>query len=208
MGNAKVDPSVIFKGVETLNNLSKIGANLSKPQTERKPRHEGDSTNTNQPHTQTVEVKVGEQGGQKPVVIHDKKETHIHKPFPDARELSEKECEVEILRLKLEAEAKKDEIEYRRWVEEENRRERKERDEAARRDRENRRAEDKRLAKRVFFGAAIAAAVGVGLYAYDTYSSSRRSGARRLYIPQPKASLTISTETSSSTAIPAEGSVE
>ena len=186
MANSKVDAaSVLMNGIEMVNNASKVAANLSKRPPEKKTYNEGDTTN--QPHTQTVEVKVGEQGTPKPVVVHEKKETHIHKPYPDSRNLTKEECEVETLRIKLEAEDKKAEREYRMWLEEKYREERREREENARKERDRRREEDKKFARRVFICAGIAGAIGVGCYAYSCYTSSRRSASCGLVLPASKA---------------------
>ena len=196
---AKMDAATFGKGIELVNNMTKLATNLSsdKPRAEKKTFKEGDSTS--QPHNQTVEVKVGAEQPQKPYVIHEKKETHIHKPFPEGRELSKQECEVETLRLQLDAEDKKAEREYRMWLEEENRKERKEREEYARRERERKRQEDKKFAKRMFIGMGIAGAIGLGIAGYDYYTSTLRSAGRRLVIPA---------QTQVTPPIKTEGSVE
>ena len=200
MANGKMDASTLIKGLEAVNNMSKLAANLTTKEKEtpieKRSFKEGDKTN--QPHTQTVEVKVGEQGNQKPYIVHEKKETHIHKPFPDSRELSEKECEVETLRLKLDAEAKMAELDFRRWQAEEDRKERREREENAKKERDRKRAEDKKFMRRMLIGTGIAGAIGLGLVGYSMYADSRRSSSRRLAVPAPQTTLTIE----------AEGSVE
>ena len=181
-------------------------ANYAGKSHENRSYREGDSTN--QPHNQTVEVKVGEQNAQKPLIIHEKKETHIHKPFPDNRELSEKECEVETLRLNLEAQAKKDEIEYRRWVEEEYRKERRERDQYQRRQRELKEQENKKFTRRVLIWTGVACAVGLGLGAYSMYTDSRRSSAGRLFISTPQQPITPVTPVTPVNPINVEGDVK
>lgn len=184
MSNAKMDANTIGKGLELVNNMSKLAANLSsdrKPQ-EKKPFKE----DFNQPHNQTVEVKVGSEQQQKPVIVHEKKETHIHKPFPEGRSLTTEECEVEKMRIQTEVEDKKAEREYRMWLEEQNRKERKEREEYVRRERERRRQEDKKFVKRLGIAAGICTAIGVGLYAYNCYTGSRNFAGSRLAIPAPQ----------------------
>lgn len=190
--------NTLSKSLELANNMTKLAANLSSG----KPKHETKKSaeNTNQPHTQTVEVKVGEQGQQKPVVVHEKKETHIHKPYPDNRNLTTEECEVEKLRIQTEADDKRAEREYRMWLEEQNRAERKERQEYERRERDRKRAEDKKFYRRLGIGAGILAAVGVGCYAYSCYTDSRRPASPRLAIPAPQ----VNTDAT----INAEGTVE
>ena len=193
MSTGKMDPNVLNNGLEALSNMSKIAANLSnRPAGDRKTYREGDSTN--QPHNQTVEVKVGSEESRKPVVVHEKKETHIHKPFPDSRNLTTEECEVEKMRIQLEFDDKQAEREFRMKQEEEARKERREREEYARRERERKREEDKKFGRRLGIGAAIAGAAFLGLTAYGIYSDSRRTGSTRLALPKPEVNLTIGAE--------------
>ena len=188
-----VDATVLMKGLETMSNVSKIAANLSdKPRGDKKTYNEGDSTN--QPHNQTVEVKVGDQGERKPVVVHEKKETHIHKPFPDSRSLTTEECEVEKLRIEKEALAKQAELDYRKWHAEFEQAERKEREAYARKERERKHEEDKKFFRRFLIGAGIIGAASVVYIGYDIYTSSRNSSSRRLGIPAPQSSLSASIE--------------
>ena len=202
MSNGKVDTNMVSNGLEILNNLSKVTANVTSPRTpERKTYREGDKLD--QPHNQTVEVKVGnpDQPAQKPMVVHEKKETHIHKPFPEGRELSERECEVEKLRLQLEYDAKKDDLAYRCQMEEARRKERREKDEIERKERERRYEESRKSSRRfyVFAGAALAGVLG--LAAYGIYSDSRRSNCSRLPVQQQPG-------IANPTAIEAEGTVK
>ena len=184
MANGKMDASMLLTGLEAINNVTKIADRVSKP-VEKKTYREGDSTN--QPHSQTVEVKVGSEQANKPVVVHEKKETHIHKPFPEGRELSERECEVEKMRLQLEADDKKEERELIRWREEEYRRERKEREERDRKERERRREDENRFNRRFAIGACVVGAVAVGCLAYSFYSDFRNPSGGRLAVPAQKA---------------------
>lgn len=202
MPNVTMDSKMISKGLEAFNNATRLAANITTPKSEERKTNqsyrEGDKLD--QPHNQTVEVKVGSEQQTKPVIVHEKKETHVHKPYPDGRELSEKECDVERLRISSAHEEVMAELEFRRWQAEQDRKDRKEREERARRDRETREARDKKFGRRLLIGSGICAAIGLGLYAYDRYTYSRRVGSSRLAIPAPKAELSIGVE--------AEGSVE
>lgn len=196
MGN--VDTNMIGNGIEMLNNVSKFAANMSTPKNqEKKSYKEGD--NLNQPHNQTVEVKLGNDQPNKPVVVHEKKETHIHKPFPEGRELSERECEVEKLRLQLEYDAKKDNLAYRVQMEEARRKERREADEYARKERERRHEENRKATRKLWIAAGVGFAGLVGLAAYNIYTSSRVPGGSGFSIQQPQTGVN---------AIPAEGTVK
>ena len=183
-----MDSRDIQKGVETLANLSKLAANISTPKQPQNPPQDkktykgGDSTN--QPHTQTVEVKLGDQSGEnkKPIIVKEKTETHIHKHYPDNRALSPEECEVEKLRINMEyAEKDKERAhqilmddraakERERQEELEKIRAEKEREERAERE-EKRRKREKRL---LIYGAIVG---GIGLVGtgYYLYTDSRRS---------------------------------
>jgi len=189
--NMKIDSNTISNGVEAAKNLTKLAANLTnnRPQ-QPKPQQEKKTETTNQPHSQTVEVKVGETGGQaqKPVIIKEKSETHVHKTFPDNRELNERECEVEILRLKQEHELKMKELDFRmnieehnRMLEEQNRKERKEREERDRKEREERRQRERKTTRRILIGCGVfMGATTIAALGYDWYSRTRGIGAPRL----------------------------
>lgn len=169
-----LDPNIINKGVETMKNISKVAANLTdnKPQkpAEQKPEQ------MNQPHTQTVEVKVGETTPQqKPTIIKEKSETHVHKVFPDQRELSERECAVRELELKFDHELKMREQALREEIEMQNLKDRREREEYERKERERRRERDRKSTRNfcIFLGAMGVAAMGFA--AYDFYTGSRNA---------------------------------
>ena len=132
------------------------------------------------------------------MVVHEKKETHIHKPFPDGRELSARECEVEMKRIELEYQAKKDNIEYLAQQEELRRKERREADELARKERERRREENRKANRRLLiFGGAVVAGL-LGISAYCVYTDSRTPRTYGLPVPEQK----------KVNAIEAEGSVK
>ena len=193
--NMNLDSNTVNKVIETTKNFSQVAANLTKPQKpqQEKPRQE----QMNQPHTQTVEVKVGEQNpSQKPMVIKEKSETHVHKVFPDNRELNEKECAVRELELKNEHEYKMAELHFRMDMEEKARKERKEREERAEKDRERRRERDRKFTRNLCIGLGAMCVLAAGAAIYDSYTSSRTSGGRRLFIP------------ASEKVVPAEGKIE
>ena len=177
-----MDTNFLNNGMETLNNISKLAANVS-----AKKEQKADENMTNQPHSQTVEVKVGDTDGRKPVVLKEKTETHIHKVFPDNRELNEKECEIEKIRLANEHELQMRELDYRIRTEEEYRKERREREEYARRERERRQASERRFWRVVGIGAGCAAVAGLGYAAYTLYTDSRRSRNHGISLGKPEA---------------------
>ena len=169
-----LDPNLINKSVETMKNISKVAANLTdnKPQkpAEQKPDQ------MNQPHTQTVEVKVGETAPQqKPTIIKEKSETHVHKVFPDQRELSDRECAVRELELKFDHELKMREQAFREDVEIQNRKDRREREEYERKERERRRERERRATRNACICIGAMGLVAVGCIAYDFYTGSRNA---------------------------------
>ena len=198
MANGKVDSNMISNGLEVVSNLTKIAANAStqKPN-ENKIYKDGD---TNQPHNQTVEVKDGnpDQQPPKPVVLQEKKETHIHKPFPEGRSLTTEECEVEKLRIKLEYDAKKDNLEYLAKMDEERNKMRREKEAYERKERELRREENKKSNRRLLIFGGVVLAGLVGVAAYSKYTDSRCADSSRLAIQPPTGVH----------AIPVEGSVK
>ena len=200
MANGKIDAAMVSNGLELINNLSKVTANVTTPKApDQKTYREGDKFD--QPHSQTVEVKVGnpDQTAPKPVVVHEKKETHIHKPFPEGRQLTTEECEVEKLRIQLEYEAKKDNLAYLAKMDEERNKARREREAEERKERERRREENKKSNRKLLiFGGAVLAGL-VGVTAYGIYTDSRRSCGSRLALQQPSTQVN---------AIPVEGSVK
>ena len=186
-----LDANVITKGMETVNNLTKVAANLTDNK-QQKPEPQKPDHN-NQPHNQTVEVKVGETNPSqsKPMVIREKSETHIHKTFPDQRELSARECEVETLRLKNEHELKMKELDFHMNTEAMNRKDRLEREEYERKERERRRERERKTARKICIGCCIAGVVAVGFAAYDFYTGSRNPEDRKLFL---RASNPVKTE--------------
>lgn len=204
----------LTKGVEILNGAIKLANNLSEkknqPRPEKKVVQESTNTSTNQPHTQTVEVKLGDmgQGGQiqkkpwekdaKPVII---------KPFPEGRELSERECAVEKLRLEQDHELKMKELEFRIAQEENARKERKEKEEYERKERERRREEAKRANRRFAIGAGVVGAISLGLIGWSMCMSSRSAGSAGRALSEPAAGLNMANP-AANTAVTGEGTVE
>lgn len=181
-----MDANFLNNGMETLNNISKLAANVSAKTQNKQAQPEKKDENMNQPHNQTVEVKVGETGDiRKPLILKEKTEQHIHKVFPDNRELNDRECEIEKLRLTQEHELKMKELEFRMKQEEQLRAERKEREEYARQEAARRREADRKFARRIGIGLGCAAVVGLGLAAYDIYSGNRRAANNRVALGQP-----------------------
>lgn len=182
-----IDQSTINNGMETMKNLTKLAANVTNPKPPHQPQ-EKKQENMNQPHTQTVEVKVGEQTpASKPTIIKEKSETHVHKVFPDQRELSERECAVRELELKNEHEFKMKELEFRMIQEEQNRKERREREEYDRKERERRREREKRFSRNMCIGLGVAGAVALGCAALDLYTNSGHFKSGRLALPKQSA---------------------
>jgi hypothetical protein len=190
-----IDATVFGKALDTVNTVGKIAANLTDPkkssgnnqnQNSNPPRKE--STNTNQPHTQTVEVKVGnpDQPKEKPVVVHEKKETHIHKPYPDGRSLTKEECEVEKLRIQVAQQNLREEREYNLEIEERARKERKEKLEYERLEADRRREERKRQNRRARIVGYTLCGAGLVAAGYLLYSDYRDSRAARLSVPAPQ----------------------
>ena len=189
-----INSNAINDGAQTLKNLSQVAANLTKPQP--KPQEKPKQENFNQPHTQTMELKIGDMAPQpKPLVLKEKSETHVHKYFPENRELSERECQVRELELKNEHEYKMRQLDDTIRAGEEYRKDRKEKEELERKEREEARRRGRRNAA-IFMGALGVAAVG-GV-AYYLYTSSRNPANQRVAIP--------SAETV--TMVPGEGTVK
>jgi len=207
MDMIKVDGNMLQKGLETMANVTKIASNVTEKKKNewKEPRNENNNfrggNTTQQPHNQTVEVKV--EAGNKDVAPEKQKpETHIHKVFPDNRPLTPEECKLEELWIKLEQQNKEEDRKYRMMVEERAYRDRKEQLEYERKEREE---EKKQMAKRRKVCYIIGGSIGVALLvliAADWYSSDRNSQAGRNSVQ----SLPASTE--SNVNIQAEGSVE
>jgi len=169
------------KGLETVNNITKIFSNVTDPNKnppEKKSQYKGGDS-TNQPHTQTVEVKVGDQGNdnKKPVILKEKTETHIHKHFPDNRALSPEECEIEKMRLTLEYQEKDKEREHQIFLDNRAREEAKEAEEKARERFEKEEERRKKRDKRMLIVGSILAGVGLVGTGYYLYTDSRRNRA-------------------------------
>lgn len=175
-----LNQDALNKGLEAAKNLTRVAANL----TDNKPKPqqpEKKTENMNQPHTQTVEVKVGEQTPtSKPTIIKEKSETHVHKVFPDQRELSERECQVRELELRNEHELKMAELKFRVQQDEY----RREREEHERKERERRRERQQRHSRNFCIGMGVLGLAAVGCYAFDLYSNSRGLKSRRVALPQ------------------------
>lgn len=187
-----IDNDMINKGLETAKNVSKFVANITDSKPQQRPPQEKKQENLNQPHNQTVEVKVGDAhpGNPKPTVIREKNETHVHKVYPDQRELSDRECDVETLRIQTEHERKMRELSFRMEMEMENRRERKEREEYERKERERRRERDRKFTRNMCIGIGAAGLIAVGCAAFDFYTNSRNSANRGVALQQPRPAVT------------------
>ena len=197
----QIDSNTISNGVQMAKNLTQVAANLTKGNP-KPPQEKPKQETTNQPHTQTVEVKVGDQGGtQKPVIIKEKPETHVHKHFPDNRELSDRECAVRELELKMDDAYRTKELEWRIRLEEEARRDRKEREEREAKERERRQEKARKSRRRAAIAMGAVGVVTVGALAYCLYTDSRNPGGKRLFIPAPKVTITAA-------PISAEGEVK
>lgn len=179
--NANINSEVIGKAFDTVNTLGKIAANVTNPnksQQQNAPKPE--KSNTNQPHTQTVEVKVGDPDRKdKPVVVHEKKETHVHRTYPEGRNLTKDECEVEKIRIAASQENAREERAYNLEMEERARKERRERLEYERQQDDRRREERKksrRNARILGYTLLGISVVGIGYCIYTDYRASRTPG--------------------------------
>ena len=209
-----MDVNVFGKALDAVNTVGKVAENLTsnkKQQAQNPPQPKPEKSNTNQPHTQTVEVKVGDPDRkEKPVVVHEKNETHVHKAYPDGRALSKDECEVEKIRINTAFENNKEEREYQLTLERERRAERREREEYERNERDRRNAERKKSDRRFWTVMGIftaAAVVGIGYCVYTDYRASRAAG---LPVPEPKISVSVTKPSKSNPQKPikAEGTVK
>jgi len=187
----------IQKGIETLANLSKLAANVTDAKSAAKQTTEPKQDISSQPHTQTVEVKVGSEQDKKPTVIREKPETHVHNYFPENRELSERECQVREMQLKFEAEEKDKAREFELKKFELELKERERLEARADRFREEQKEENKKFWKRFLIGVGAVAGIGVGCACIDRYTSSWSSSSSRLGISAP-----------TQVNIPVEGSVK
>lgn len=194
-----VDSQTINNGIEIVKNLSKVAAAAGGgKQNNQQPKQEKKQETTNQPHNQTVEVKVGDPGNaNRPMILKEKSETHVHKVFPDSRELSQNECAVRELELKNEHEYKMAELHFRMDCEVNARKERKEREERAEKERKERRERDRKFRRNACICMGAVGVVALGFAAYDLYTGSRNSGGSKLVISAPESKV-----------IPAEGTVK
>ena len=164
-----MDNEFVNNTMGAVNGIVKIAANLSDkmPSTQKETKP---SEPSNNPHNQTVEVKVGETE-RKPLVLKEKTETNVYHVFPDSRELSDKECELYREMYQGEHEMDMAELNFRIQQEEEARKERKEREEYARKERERRRKRDNWIAA----GFGVVGLGCLGYTAYALYTDSRRA---------------------------------
>ena len=110
-------------------------------------------TNTNtQPQHQVVQVQLGDPNAPKtpvvPPVVKKKKETHIHREFPEDRAMTDAECSLALEKAKMEHELKVKEMEYRKAKEEQDRKDRLEREARMREERERHEKERKEQEER------------------------------------------------------------
>ena len=194
-----LDSNAVNNGIQMMKNVTQVAANLTKEH--KPPQEKPKQETTNQPHTQTVEVKVGDQGNTpKPIIVKEKPETHVHKYFPDNRELSDRECDVREMELKQDHEYKMAELHFRMDMEAQARADRKEREARAEKERERRRERDRRAMRNICIGVGAVCVVAAGVAAYNLYTDSRGVGGRRLFIPAPAQDKV--------TPVPAEGEVK
>lgn len=180
-----MDSNVINNLMETTKNVTKFAANVTAKQPNNPPQEKKHETHNHQPQNQTVEVKVGSPDGVPK--LREKKETHIHKVFPDGRELSERECEVEKLRLKQESDLRNRELDFNFMVEEHARADRKEREAYERKERKEREERNRRRNRNLAIGVGAAVVFGAATYyAVDRYISYRRSGNNLLCVRVPE----------------------
>ena len=189
-----MDTNGLQKVMDLSLSAAKTAANLSemakrdkaqKQQQDNGPKKES----TNQPHNQTVEVKVGElgQGGNTaPKIIREKTEQHIHKHFPENREMSKDECDLERYRLELDYKDREAERNFRLLMEQNRRNDQKERDEYAHKLDAERKAEIQKTRKRNRIIGGILVGCGLGIAGYCLYSDFRNNQCSGLAIPAPK----------------------
>ena len=214
-----MDTNGLQKVVELGLNASKVAANLSEVAKQRdknpQPNNPPKKESTNQPHNQTVEVKVGELTGnnQMPKIIKEKTEEHIHKHYPDNREMSKDECELEKYRIEMEFKEKEADRQFRALMAKYDRDERREREEYARKQDELRKQEAKkqRRTNRIIGGVLVG--LGLGLTGYCVYTDIRANRGDGLALQAPSASLRLTSNISTKPAkhknlIKAEGIVE
>lgn len=182
-----MDSDFLGKVMDTVNNTSKLAVNLTAKTGNPKPEEKKEE-NMNQPHNQTVEVKVGDQGeNRKPIILKEKNETHVHHVFPENRELSANECEVRKMELEYQHERDMLELKSRIQMEEELRAERREHEEYARKEREIRRERDRKFARRLGICTGVIAVGCIGYTAYCIYTDSRRTQNNRVALGEQAA---------------------
>ena len=179
----KMSENVVSKGLETLANVTKLAANVTNP-ANKQPKKEDrrqdnrDNRSIQNPHNQTVEVKVGQENP-KPQIIEQKPEIHIHRHFPDNRALTLDECKIEEMRLKLEFEEKDKERQYKLLIRKQDVERLKEIEADAKKERQERERKAARKRKIRYIIGGIAGVGLVGLTAYCWYTDSRRPEAGR-----------------------------
>lgn len=99
--------------VNTLGSAVKLAANLS----EKKPEVTDSSNNTVTNPNQTVQIQIKDEKKEepKPMIIHDKQETHIHKEFPEERALTDSECALAKERLRVQEQKDIREFEFKKY---------------------------------------------------------------------------------------------
>ena len=201
-----MDSNSIMKTLDLVNNVSKLAANVTEKKaekpTEKTVYREGAKTQTNQPHNQTVEIKVGDPDA-KPV--EEKHETHVHQTFPENRELSERECEIEKLRLTQEHEREMARIRFEIESAEYERKRREYEDERREKERAERREEDKKWSKRALIAACIFGGVCIGGAGYEAWRDYKNGQKRENYV---RISYNPSGNGGAAPVAAAEGSVE
>ena len=159
--------------VDTLGDALKLATNLT---SSNLPHVSDESVTTVNKPNQTVQIQVkgdNEPKEHKPVIIREKKETHIHKDFPETRTLSDKECELAMEKIRLENALKVQEMEYQKQREEQERRDRTAREAQARQDRIVSEAkQEKRNKIRAIITAVMVAIGGVGV-GYKIYTDNK-----------------------------------
>lgn len=98
--------------------LAKSERSIGKVEKDKDLMNTDGSFNSTQPQHQVVQVQLGELGEKKPAVppvppvVKKKKETHIHKEFPDDRALTDAECNLALEKAKMEHELAIKRMEY------------------------------------------------------------------------------------------------
>lgn len=190
----------VSKLTNTFSDAVKLAANLTEAAKERKNMESisDNSNNSTQNPNQQVQIHIGDQEkDKKPVVIHEKPETHIHKDFPEGRSLTDKECELALAKAKMENERKLLEMDYQKAKYEQERRDRLLKEAQEREDKEKRRIKNEKRAKVRNVIAAIVGVLGAVGIGYSIYADNRDYRNRM-----------ANSQTSEAPVISGEGSVE